>query len=133
MTVPVFTTRPMVYLAGPYTIPDPVTNTSLAIKNASFMIEEGFMVVVPHLTLAWNLVVPQPPEFWYAYDFAMLARCDALYRMFGESVGADAEVDFANRMNIPCFMQWEPLIEWRDSWEYDPEEEARRDFERRMP
>src|SRR4051812_42814019 len=89
--------RPLVYIAGPYTNPDPVANTHGVIRLASEMIDEGLVTpVIPHLTLLWHLVSPRPLDFWYAYDVALLRRCDALFRVEGASSGADMEVDFAD-------------------------------------
>lgn len=105
--------RPLVYLAAPYTTPDPVTNTHTAIKVASELIDGGLVTpVVPHLTLVWNLVDPREVEFWYAYDLAILARCDAVLRMPGVSTGADAEVQFAADRGIPVLNSMEELVAW---------------------
>jgi hypothetical protein len=108
-----YTDRPLVYVAGPYTRPDPVANTHDTIKFATELIDEGLVTpLVPHLTLLWHVVVPRPLEFWYEYDIAVLARCDALYRIAGESTGADKEVDFARDAGIPVFTDLDALREW---------------------
>jgi Domain of unknown function (DUF4406) len=105
--------RPLVYIAGPYTHPDPVENTHRTIRFATKLIDEGLVTpVVPHLTLLWHLVVPRPLEFWYEYDIATLARCDALYRLPGESHGADREVEFAREKGIPVFTDLDALHGW---------------------
>jgi hypothetical protein len=105
--------KPLVYIAGPYTKPDPVLNTRAALILAAKLYEEGHMVpLVPHLTLLWNLVVPKPVEFWYAYDLHLVRRCDALLRMPGKSRGASVEVDEATRLNIPVFTNARKLTKW---------------------
>ena len=110
-------TRPLVYLAGPYTNPDPVHNTHNTIKHATRLYESGLYVpVVPHLSLLWHLVEPRPIDFWYQYDLAILARCDAVYRLQGPSVGADAEVKAAIAAHIPVF--YEPHEELLEEWCY---------------
>jgi len=108
--------RPMVYVAGPYTSPDPVKNTHDTVHRASEMIDEGKVTpVVPHLTLLWHLVVPRTDvEFWYAYDLAILARCDAVLRLEGPSTGADREVAFAVELGLPLFTTKQALYEWAD-------------------
>src|SRR5262245_39762275 len=79
-----YSDRPLVYLAGPYTRPDPVENTHTVIRLASELVDEGLVTpVVPHLTLLWHLVSPRPLEFWYEYDVAILGRCDAVFRIVG--------------------------------------------------
>ena len=54
----------------------------------------------------WDLTAPFGPDThqtWLPYDFAWLAKCDALLRLPGESVGADREIEEARRLGIPIF------------------------------
>ena len=105
--------RPLVYIVGPYTSPDPVENTHHTIEVAGRLIDEGFMTpVVPHLTLLWHLVQPREIDFWYEYDLAILVRCDAVLRLPGKSTGADREVAFAKREDIPVFEDELTLSHW---------------------
>jgi nucleoside 2-deoxyribosyltransferase len=105
--------RPLVYIAGPYSRPDPVANTNAVIALASELVDEGLVTpLVPHLTMLWHAVSPRPLDFWYAYDVALLRRCDALFRIEGESTGADMEVDFAKAHGIPVFTRLDELREW---------------------
>lgn len=97
-------TLPHVYIAGPYTRPDPVQNTHRAIQIGMGLYTSGFAYpVIPHVTLITHLVCPQPAEFWYEFDYHSLSRCDAVYRFPGESTGADAEVALAEKLDIPVF------------------------------
>ena len=112
--------RPLVYIAGPYTHPDPPLNVRAAIEWGEGVERLGCDVVIPHLSMLWHLVSPAPIERWYARDLAVLARCDALVRFPGASTGADAEVDFAQERDIPCFVVgedrgafWRAFTEWR--------------------
>jgi len=108
--------RPLVYIAAPYSHPDPVANTNAAIALASELIDEGLVTpLVPHLTLLWHAVRPRPLEFWYAYDVALLQRCDGVFRMPGESSGADMEVEFASMHGIRVFTERGDLAEWARS------------------
>jgi nucleoside 2-deoxyribosyltransferase len=108
-----FVDRPLVYVAGPYSRPDPVENTHRTIRIASELCAEGLVTpVVPHLTMLWHAVEPHPLEHWYEYDLAVLARCDALLRLEGASTGADAEVEFARAREIPVFASREDLAVW---------------------
>jgi nucleoside 2-deoxyribosyltransferase len=105
--------RPLVYIAGPYTHPDPVENTNAIIGIASELIDEGLVTpLVPHLTLLWHMVAPRSLDFWYAYDVALLRRCDALFRVEGRSSGADMEVEYAASHGIPVFTQRDELKAW---------------------
>lgn len=114
---------PVVYIAGPITIPDPVENTHEAVLIADGLYTSGVCVpVVPHLTLTWHLIKPHKPAFWYQYDTFLLRKCDGLLRLPGVSVGADLEIATANRWEIPVFF-WEGwteqqvFMDWCSSWQ----------------
>jgi hypothetical protein len=96
-------TRPLIYVAGPYSS-NPVHGTRAAIM-AGTELEVAFDVgiVIPHLSLLWDIVCPAPVETWYVRDFDLLERCDALVRLTGKSTGADNEVNYARRCCIPVF------------------------------
>lgn len=98
-----------VYVAAPYTHPDPVENTRRAILAGDALLAAGHTPFVPHLNLAWNLVSPKPPATWYALDLAWLAVCEAVLRLPGESFGADVEVSEANRLGIPVYYRVEDV------------------------
>lgn len=95
--------KTLVYVAGPYTNPDPVLNTHVAIDAWAELSEAGYVPFVPHLNLLIHLVHPRPEDFWYEYDLQFLARCDVLLRLPGESKGADVEAAFARDRGIPVF------------------------------
>jgi len=90
----------MVYVAGPYTNPDPVENTHNAIHAGVMLRDAGYCPVIPHLSLLTNIVVPRPPEYWYDWDLGLLERCDIMLRLPGESWGADEEKAVAQRLGI---------------------------------
>ena len=92
---------PLIYLAGPFTEPDPVENTHRMIRIADALLDAGFTPLIPHLTLAWHLVSPKPYATWLAYDRQLLARCDVLLRVPGYSHGATQECTFADELGIP--------------------------------
>lgn len=96
-----FVGPPMVYVAGPYSKPDPVANTHRMVKIADALLDAGFVPVVPHLSLAWHLISPKSYQTWIAYDRQLLLRCDAVLRIPGHSAGATAEVEFALERHIP--------------------------------
>ena len=93
-----------VYIAAPYTHPDPVVNTHQVVRVANELAAvEGYIPFVPHLTLFWHFLYPHEIDFWYKYDLAWLEKCDCLLRLPGESSGADAEVEYAKKLGIPVF------------------------------
>ena len=51
----------------------------------------------------WHFAFPHAVEFWYAYDLEWLAVCDALYRLPGESVGADKELARAHELGLRVY------------------------------
>jgi hypothetical protein len=85
----------LIYVAGPYTKPDPVENTHRIIHIADALWDLGVVPVVPHLTLFWHFLRPRTYEEWLHYDLHLMARCDAVLRVPGASNGADGEVSFA--------------------------------------
>lgn len=96
--------RPLLYIAGPYQHPDPVQNTHETCRIATLIYERTEWVpLVPHLSLLWHLVMPQTAAWWYEYDLHLLARCDALLRLPGDSHGADMEVREADGIGIPVY------------------------------
>lgn len=98
---------PMVYIAGPFTKVDPVQNTGRAI-DTFVRLSEICVPFVPHLSLFIHMHHPRPWAEWLEYDLQVLARCDAVYRMWGESKGADMEVARAEELGIPVFNAGEP-------------------------
>ena len=104
--------RPWVYIAGPYSQGDPVQNTRRAILVANMIVDYGVVPIVPHLTMTWDLSFPRPPLFWYEYTLDLLRRCDAIYRIKGESVGADKEWAWAEKNNLTLLRTPEELVNW---------------------
>jgi hypothetical protein len=110
----------MLYVAGPYTSPDPVENTHATIHRANLLVDEGFAVIVPHLTMLWHAVTPKPYEHWLEVDQQHVLRCDGVYRIHGASSGADGEVELAQEQKIPVFYEdaWASRSALHDAVEY---------------
>ena len=105
--------RPLVYLAGPYTNPDPIENTHNTVQIAATLADGGIVTpFIPHLTLLFHAITPRPLEFWYEYDLSVLARCDAVLRLPGASTGADREVEYAQAKQIPVFHDSDALLNY---------------------
>ena len=90
-------------VAGPYTRGDVAVNVRNAILAADRLADMGFAPFVPHLTHFWHLVSPRDYEFWLRLDLQFLPHCDAVFRLPGESNGADKEVELAVKLGIPVF------------------------------
>lgn len=97
--------RPKVYVAGPYTSPDPERNTKRALQAADSLWDLGFAPFVPHLSHYWHQESPKPYEVWMEYDNEFLPICDAVFRLCGHSPGADDEVNRAEALDIPVFYE----------------------------
>jgi len=103
-----------VYVAGPYTRPDPVENTHNTIKIADKLCELGYVPFIPHLTMLWHAVSPKAYQFWLDYDMHWLRKCDVLLRRPGDSSGADKEVVEAMLRGIPVVYSIDELESKRD-------------------
>jgi hypothetical protein len=110
--------RPMIYVAGPIaTGGDIPGNTHRGVRAAEELRRQGFITFCPHLSVITEIVCgPRPWEDWLEYDEEVILRCDAIYRMAGESRGADREEAFAKSHGIPVFRAEKELLEWRDTW-----------------
>ncbi len=95
--------KPLIYISGPYTKPDPVTNLKRALKRAEEIHKMGLVAFVPHLTMFWDLVHRHDYNTWLEMDLQYLLRCDGLLRFSGESPGAEIEIAEARRSVIPVF------------------------------
>ncbi len=108
---------PMVYVAAPYTIPDPVENTAEALRVATYLLDTGLVIpFVPHLTMFWHLCHPHDYDVWLRYDMEVLKRCDALLRLPGESTGADGEVRIADMLKLQVFTDQADVPPWAERW-----------------
>lgn len=105
--------KPLVYVAGPVTVPEPMENVHNAVKVASRLRDSGLVVpFVPHTTCIWHMIEPADYETWLSYDFDVIRHCDALLRMDGISQGADREVAFAEDLGLSVFLGEAELLEW---------------------
>lgn len=92
-----------IYVAGPYTKGDVAQNVREAIYVGNNLRALGHTPFIPHLTHFWHMLIPKEIEFWYQYDIEWLEKCDAVFRIAGESKGADEEVRLAKEMGKPVF------------------------------
>ena len=83
-----------VYIAGPYTDGDVAINVRKAFAVANDLADNGFAPFVPHYTHFWHMLFPRPYEFWLNLDREYLRSCDCVFRIEGNSRGADEEEEF---------------------------------------
>jgi hypothetical protein len=92
-----------IYVAGPYTKGDVKKNVEKAIFFGDWIAAFGHAVFIPHLTHFWDEQIPHEWEFWMNQDFEWLTVCDAVFRIDGESKGADMEVELAKKLGKPVY------------------------------
>lgn len=106
--------RLKVYVAGPITQGDRYHNVQQAITAGRWLVRVGFAPFVPHLDcfmfpgendLTWEEALE--------WDLPWVLSSDAIYRLPGESEGADLECRVAAENDIPVFTNGVDLVEWR--------------------
>ena len=101
--------KPKVYVAGPYTIGDVAVNVRNAFEVADKILSLDLVPFVPHFTHFWHMLSPRDYNDWIKYDQEFIPLCSALYRISGESKGADLEVEIAKALPIPIFYNLDDL------------------------
>lgn len=111
--------KPFVYVAGPMTKPDPITNAHHTVRAYADRLLHDKIVVpfLPQLMITWNLVTPHPYEEWLEYDRQVLEHMHAVLRIPGESPGADREVVWARELGLPVLHDVEQLYDWAKLWD----------------
>lgn len=95
--------RLRVYVAGPISS-DPFEGVHRGFAAGKRMFLDGMAPFVPHADAFWFL----PEGYWQSYleyDLEYIAVSDAVYRLRGNSRGADKEVAVALELGIPVFYE----------------------------
>src|SRR2546421_5982782 len=114
------TTRPVVYIASPYSKGDPAINTHFQCQVFDRLMNDGIVwPVAPLWSHFQHTMFPRKYQDWVAYDMAMIPRYDACLRLNSEdsqlkyteaqSSGADNEVAEFKRLGKPVFYSIEEL------------------------
>ena len=101
-----------IYVAGPLstgTYSDTTCNVRTALEYANSIMILGGAPYLPHLSHFWNLFYLHSWEEWMAMDRVWVLSCDALFRMPGESKGADQEVAWAKEAGLPIYVRMEEV------------------------
>ena len=104
----------IIYIAGKYGAPtdgEKLKNTNKAIDVAIKVYKLGHYPLVPHLThwiekrMDYNGEPPRENDYWYTFDNLIIPKCDGILRICPEglSKGADAEMEYAKRLNLQVF------------------------------
>ena len=102
-----------IFVSGPYTLGDTAINVKNAMDLTNKLIDMGFAPYCAHLTHFLHMNKPQEYKKWLALDLEYLKLCDGLIRMKGKSNGADMEVDFAKKNDIPVFYSLRELANYK--------------------
>lgn len=103
----------LVYVSGAISRGDQFRNVQLGIDAANDLMSRGIPAYCPHLTCFMNMTCQRSHDEWLRFDLdVILPRCNAVYRLPGDSVGADMEVSRANELGIPVFTTREGLLRW---------------------
>ena len=121
--------RPVIYIAGPISRGDLEHNINQAIEALKSLAMAGFAPWCPQLSCfssgaftdaASGQVYARATtdgcglahSHWIKIDLTFVERSDAVLRLFGESVGADAEVEHARGRGIPVFNSIDEVLSW---------------------
>jgi hypothetical protein len=118
-------TKPVVYIASPYTKGDPGINTHFQCRIFDQLMDDSKVwPVAPLWSHFQHINYPRQYQDWIDYDMAMIPRYDACLRLSAyydktdysatESDGADAEVVLFKSLNKPVFYCVAELYAWVD-------------------
>ena len=106
-----------VYIAGPITIGDSFVHCHEACYLWRSLLRAGFDPFCPHWSGMQQMVAPlRGLDEWLEWDFLRIEEADVLFRIPGESVGADREVEHAKSRGIPVVHNLRQLWDARDRW-----------------
>lgn len=96
--------RPKVYISGPLTSSgDPEDNVAISIEWQLKMIEDGLSPYNPMLTWHADPDCEVPHEDWMEVDLPWVEASEAVFRIPGESRGAEIECGYANDIGVPVY------------------------------
>jgi hypothetical protein len=101
-----------IFISGPYTHPNPEDNVRIAIEYAEMLLRLGHTPFVPHLCHYWDAVHRHDYETWMRYAMEWVQVCDCLFRLNGDSAGADREVALAEMLGKRVFTNFNELTDY---------------------
>lgn len=112
--------RPIVYLSGPITKGNRNHHLFAAWEAHEMLMKAGFSVINPMLNMQCPFNVPGAPwamdhQTWLENDLPQMAAAQAVFRLPGESLGAEMECMWAKQCGVPIYTDMEELIRYRDN------------------
>jgi len=93
-----------IYIAHPISIGTPDVNMRNLIDACEQVWRMGHYAYGALLNLTWEVVYPKSEKQYLEHDIGWLKKCDIVWRLPGESKGADQEVRKAKELGIPiCY------------------------------
>ena len=100
----------IVFISSPYAIGDAQENVDRQREMAHILADYGYVpmppLVIGHYLEQWR---SRPEDEYIVWDLELLAKCDAVLRLEGDSVGADLETKYARHLGIPVAYSIEEL------------------------
>ena len=104
--------KPLVYIAGPISIGNQFVNVGAALEAWDLLANSGIHAICPHWSALQEMYRGKPYYFWIEHSKQLVRRCDAVFRIPGESRGADIECDLARSLGKPVFDKLSKLLLW---------------------
>ncbi len=92
-----------VYIASPYTVGDAGINVRHSMEAYNLILDAGGLPFSPLHSHFQHIYFPRSYEEWLNIDLAWLEICDCVWRLPGESKGADIETGRARFLGLPVF------------------------------
>ncbi len=108
-------TRPRIYISGPISRGNRTHNFAQACEAHKKLIDYGAAPLNPMLSMLHPDAYNIEHATWIECDLPWVEVADAVLRLSGESVGADAECEHAERHGVPVFRDMGHLWAWLES------------------
>lgn len=101
-----------IYVAGPYTNPNPEDNLFKALAVSNKLINIGAAPFCPHLFHYYDQIQKRSYDEWLELCFKWVSQCDLFYRIKGKSSGSDKEEALAFELGKPIFKSIDKVRQW---------------------
>lgn len=107
--------RPRIYISGPITRGNHADNYWEFSNTFQRLVDLGCAPFNPGNTMTFpgNHLIPH--EVWMEVDLPWVEVADAVFRITGDSVGADMECELAREKGIEVFVSTADLLVWMES------------------